>query len=192
MLAIQRAAYLDEVAMRTLTKKYLGGTEVKEDRYKVDLAVLERYQAFSGEVLRLALLGIAGYGFLIANVVFKTDKSGNYTFFSPFVENKILLLLGVIALAASTAAALSHRFYSTDCLTHFVRRLRLTQMLEAKPDSPDAESMKVTIETEENSLDKDITMCRWMLIVSSSCLAIGAVCVALAFAVTLSTAQVPK
>ena len=61
--------------MRTLIEKYFGGLELQEDVYIVDLAALDRYQTFSGELLRLALLGIAGYGFLITNIVVKATSS---------------------------------------------------------------------------------------------------------------------
>jgi hypothetical protein len=63
--------------MRTLTEKYLGGLELKEDIYKIDLAVLDRYQSFSSELLRLSLLGLAGYGFLISNTIMTGRRTSN-------------------------------------------------------------------------------------------------------------------
>lgn len=171
--------------MRTLTEKYLGGLPITEDRYKVDLAVLDRYQSFSAELLRLALLGIAGYGFLIANIAFKADRSGAYTFFTPFAQNKEFLIAGAVALAVSAATALGHRYFSTDCLTHFVRRLRLTQSIGDLAGQSTKECTLKTIGAEENSLERDIDTCRWLLMLSASSLAVGTICSALAFVSTL-------
>lgn len=51
--------------MRTLPEKYLSEIPIEENIYKADLTVLEKYQSFSSELLRLSLLSLAGYGFLI-------------------------------------------------------------------------------------------------------------------------------
>lgn len=176
--------------MRTLTQKYLGGLAVKEDCFKVDLAVLERYQSFSSELLRLALLGIAGYGFLIANVAFKS-MSGEATFYTPFAQNKALLVVGAVLLGIAAASALGHRYFSTDCLTHFVRRIRMTQSLDVGPLPPEAPAVRGVIEDEELSLESDIEKCKWMLIAAVLSLVGGVVCVAAAFAATLFGASTP-
>ncbi|MDP2824193.1 MAG: hypothetical protein Q8O52_16135 [Sulfuritalea sp.] len=167
--------------MRTLAKKYLGGLPIEENAYKVDLAVLERYQSFSSELLRLSLLGIAGYGFLIANVIFKAGPDNKYIFLERFANSKYLLAAGAIALGISAVAALGHRYFSTDCLTHFVRRVRLSQRM-ADTENPDD---KRTIEHEEESLDADLTRCKWFLEIACISLLIGVACVAFVFASTL-------
>jgi hypothetical protein len=174
--------------MRTLAKKYLGGLPVEEDSYKVDLAFLERYQAFSSELLRLALLGIAGYGFLIANVAFVANKSGEYKFFLPFSQDKALVIAGAIALAASAAAAPGYRYLSTGCTWHFVRHLRLSQSIKDLPAGEATRSAERTIEHEEASLDRDVKKCRWLLVIACSSLAVAVVCTALAFALILFNA----
>lgn len=171
--------------MRTLAQKYLGGQSIQEDSYKVDLAVLERYQAFSNEILRLALLGMAGYGFLISNIALSTSKSGEYAFLPLITLNKGLLTVGVIALALAAATALGHRYFSTDCLTHFVRRVRLSQSIEGMPETAEKLTAEQIIKHEEISLDRDLWWCKWLLLASCLLLVVGAACVAFAFSALL-------
>lgn len=173
--------------MRTLTEKYLGGMELSEDVYKVDLAVLDRYQSFSSELLRLSLLGITGYGFLITNTVFKSSSaSGNLTPSTPSYVLTYLLPLGAAMLGLSAATALGHRYFSTDCITHYVRRLRLLKRKGNLPEGgTESESTAKIIFAEETSLENDLRLCKWLLWAASVFLIIGAASVAWAFAATI-------
>ena len=152
--------------------------------YKIDIAVLERYQSFSAELLRLSLLGIAGYGFLIANIVLKVSTNGEYSLLNELTNNKYLLAIGAAALGISAASALGHRYFSTDCLTHFVRLLRLRKTLDDVTDETRKARDKI-INHEEKSLDSDLFKCKWLLIFSCASLVIGVTFVAVAFAITL-------
>jgi hypothetical protein len=175
--------------MRTLADKYLGGLALPEDIYKVDLAVLDRYQSYSSELLRLSLLGIAGYGFLITNVVFKAPPgSGGANLVMPHYILDYVLPFGAIVLALSAMFALGHRYFSTDCIAHYVRRIRLQKKHEGLPEG-DAirDEMIKNITDEEERLEKDLRRCKWLLIMSGVCLICGAACVAWAFAATLSS-----
>lgn len=179
--------------MRTLDPKYLSGLEIKEDIYKVDLAVLDRYQSFSSELLRLSLLGVAGYGFLLSSVVFRIDDtSTQFIYLEKFLENQELLMVGAITFGLSAMMALAHRFFSTDCLTHFVRRIRLikqngetTQGADPVADAREKGRRDATIETEKESLVKDLRRCKWLLILACGFLALGTICFAIAVAATL-------
>lgn len=111
--------------MRTLPEKYLSEIAIPKDVYDIDLVVLDRYQGFSAELLRLALLGLAGYGFLIGNIVFKMQtKDGSLPYLNAFIDSWPLLAIGALSLALAAMMALGHRYFSTDALTHQVRRLR--------------------------------------------------------------------
>jgi hypothetical protein len=179
--------------MRTLTEKYLGGLPLEKVQYEADFAVVEKYQSFSAELLRLSLLGIAGYGFLITNIVLKvTNKSDEYLLLKSFLMSRTtwVLILGAIALGISSAAALGHRYFATDCITHFVRRLRAEKKCcELAETSPLLESLAQVVKNEQRSLEKDVEMCRWLLVAASLFLVIGAASVAGAFAFTLSGAK---
>jgi len=170
--------------MRTLTPKYHGGQSVEENCYKADLAVLDRYQAFSSEIVRLALLGIAGYGFLISNVVLR-GTSGNPTAFSDrFFDHPKLLAAGLAFLALSTCTALAHRYFSTDCMTHFIRRLRLVHNRSSLVLT-DRTTLEADILEEESSLQRDIWRCQRLLMTATVSLGIGMSATGLAFAFTL-------
>lgn len=171
--------------MRTLNEKYLGGLELSEDIYKVDLAVLDRYQSFSSELLRLSLLGIAGYGFLLSNTVLKPKSDiGPLLPASAWYAIDYLLPLGVVMFGFSAASALGHRYFSTDCMSHYVRRIRLLKKgtVEGRPDHKKTERI---IKHEAISLKKDLLLCKWLLLGSSIFLLIGAGCVAWSFASTM-------
>jgi hypothetical protein len=173
--------------MRTMPEKYLSEIAVSKDAYEIDLAVLDRYQSFSAELLRLALLGQAGCGFLIANVVFKAaDSSGSLLFFGAFSSARYLLAAGSLSLVVSTACALGHRYFSTDSITHLVRRLRLRKRLtELLESDPERANLEMIVLQESKSLRKDLNRCRWLLLWSSVLLLIGLIGVACSFAVTL-------
>ncbi len=170
--------------MRTLTPKYHGGQSVEENCYKADLAILDRYQAFSSEIVRLALLGIAGYGFLLSNVVLKGISGSPAAFSDRFFNHPKLLAAGLAFLALSACAALAHRYFSTDCMSHFIRRLRLVQN-RASPALADGATLEIDILEEESSLKRDILRCQRLLMTATVSLGIGMSATGLAFAFTL-------
>jgi hypothetical protein len=99
----------------------------------------------------------------------------------------IALPAGAVVLALSAMAALGHRYFSTDCITHYVRRIRLMKKRDGVlADDPKHEIIAKIIDVEEMSLEKDLRRCKWLLIASSIFLLLGAACVAWAFAATLS------
>jgi hypothetical protein len=61
--------------MKTRVQSLIG-YGIDEKTYKVDLEPQDRYTAYSAEILRLALLGIAGYGFLLKDTVFADHAPG--------------------------------------------------------------------------------------------------------------------
>ena len=55
--------------------KSLIGFPVEEKACKVDLELHGRHTAYSSEILRLDLLGIAGYGFLLKDIVLANSSA---------------------------------------------------------------------------------------------------------------------
>jgi hypothetical protein len=172
--------------MRTAKEKYLGGLEIAEDQYKVDLAVTNLYQSFSGELLRLSLLGIAGYGFLITDIALKVSNGTKGYSLLNAQETRVVLVLGVLALGISAATALGHRYFSADCIAHYIRWIRLKKQ-SAQTDVSEEEKayFEKLSKVEQKSLAKDLSTCARLLVISSSALVIGAFAVALAFVFTL-------
>jgi hypothetical protein len=110
------------------------GTPVPENLYKADLEILDRYQGYSSELIRLSLLGIGALAFFLAQVAL-----GEHT---PASLKDWLagLALGISALlfALSTACALSHRYHSTDGFTSHIKAIRSAN---AQPPEP-SEALK--------------------------------------------------
>ena len=99
-----------------------------------------------------------------------------------------VLPLGAIVLALSAMFALAHRYFSTDCIAHYVRRIRLLKKQDQLQEGDTArDKVNKTINDEEVSLEKDLRRCKWLLIMSVICLICGAACVTWAFAATLSS-----
>jgi hypothetical protein len=192
--------------MRTLPEKYLSEIPVDEDTYKVDFQVLDRYQSFSAELLRLALLGLTAYGFLLVNVFFEVAPGGAApgARLAQLDQGIEFFVVGAFALVVSAACSLGHRYFSTDCMTHHVRKLRLRHRLTQDPAAAtesviDAEelhrgesitatsgaSLHATILVEASSLRTDLAWCKWLLLGSTVFLFIGTLSIAGAFAIVL-------
>ena len=92
---------------------------VEKDRYAVDLSLLEQYQSFTKEVLRVALFGIGALAFFF-------DKIGGATIFSPDSRRHALVLLAgaSILFAFSGGFSLAHRFFSATGFGFHIEQLR--------------------------------------------------------------------
>lgn len=103
---------------------------IDEDAYKADLEILDRYQQYSAELLRLSLLIFTGLGLLIASFVSGDlglpDRVKNMMVDSFF---RWLAGLAVAGLAVSALFALLHRYYSTDGFACHLRSVRLTRKM---------------------------------------------------------------
>lgn len=157
---------------------------LEPDEYAIDLAIADRYQNFSGEVLRLALLGLAGFGYLFGGGLGDVSPLSRTAVGSPLVS------AGLLAFGISAASALAHRYYSTDCLTHQVRRIRIGKKLhslEAKsaPEQTDLVRLVATRDEETVSFENDLRRCRWTLLTACIGLVLGALAMAAAFTVLL-------
>jgi hypothetical protein len=98
----------------------LAQTEVPEIRYKADMALHDRSQKFSVELLRLALAGIAVVGFLLANI---PEAHLTLALRDPIL--KFLLSASVVAFAVSVGCALLQRFYASAAMFHHMKVMKL-------------------------------------------------------------------
>ncbi|MET0394237.1 MAG: hypothetical protein ABW019_13915, partial [Chitinophagaceae bacterium] len=81
----------------------------------------EKYSSYSSEIIRLSLVGIAGYGFIISNILMKTlelsNKPGDtISKMSLPASNFIISVAGVAFFGISLGLSLYHRFRITSCL----------------------------------------------------------------------------
>ena len=133
-----------------------------------DWQVLDRYQSYSAELLRLALLGIGGTAFPVIQLSGR-DVSDVLNVRDPLVANRLVQSLYLFG--ASTAAALLHRFASSDSMAFHVSVLRL----RARGGHP------ATIAKEKRRRDWRFKASGWLLRISALTLAAGALLLALAF-----------
>jgi hypothetical protein len=90
--------------------------DLDEGKYRAELELVDRYQAFVAELLRLSLAGIAVFGFL-----YEYLSSSN----SPTITN-VLAAFGVLMFGISAAFALIFRFFATEGARFYIEALRFT------------------------------------------------------------------
>ena len=90
-----------------------------------DWQLLDRYQAFSAEVLRLSLLGTGGVGFLILNLAPATHAPLT-------MQTRVGVTITLIVLGLAAATALLHRYISVDSMARHLSYLR--KRAQARPD----------------------------------------------------------
>lgn len=99
----------------------LSDVTLDEDVYKPDFQIGEKYSSYSSEIIRLSLVGIAGYGFIISNILMKTLELGNkpgetiHKMSLP-TSNFVISVAGVAFFGISLGLSLYHRFRITSCL----------------------------------------------------------------------------
>lgn len=103
------------------------GTRVPKDTYEADLEVLKSYQAYSAEIIRLSLLGIAGLAFFLVQLVPNTSISDGVA------DQLTGILLGFSAalFLLATGCALSHRYHSSDGFACHIKAIRLASLGES-------------------------------------------------------------
>jgi hypothetical protein len=153
---------------------------IQEDLYRPDLQLLEKYQSFAEELLRLALLLLAGYGFLLKEVALHEREGA--TFFRRMAESKWLLVVGLIAIGVSAAGSLAHRYFSTDGVEHEIRYLRLTAQAQ------EVELTKMQEERRREAYGRMISWFRtasWSIRMSVIALAVASISVIALFMTTV-------
>lgn len=92
--------------------------EIDESQYKADFMISENYIKFSGELLRLSLLAIGGFGTLILTMI--KEKSYSKDLF----PCPMLFILALGCFVFCSAACLFHRYYATDAISWYICLLR--------------------------------------------------------------------
>lgn len=86
-----------------------------------DLAIQERYQEFSAELLRISLLGLGAIGFALSQTLFPGETESR-------VELGAMLMaivgIALLSFGISAAAALIHRYSSVDSVSWHIQSLR--------------------------------------------------------------------
>jgi hypothetical protein len=160
--------------------KGLGLYSLPERTFEHDLAISDRYQQFSAELLRLALLGITAIAFLITNILLRAVPGSDQTVepilplhkgFKPFIT-ATLICLGI-----SVALALLHRYFSSDSMAAHLRSLRL-ELRQAQGDTEKAEQ-------ERRKRGIGFTTSFWLLVTSGIFLWLGAVALIISLSIAI-------
>ena len=170
--------------MARIPARTLADIQLVDDSFKADFEITDKYQAFSAELLRLALLGIAGYGFLLSHIAVKDAVPTG--FFGALLNHVPLLGVGVSCLGLAAGTALAHRFFSTDCLAHQITILRLLKRADNSGGTEDERiEDRKRLEKERSDQLKDLKRCELLLTASAALLFIGAIAVVYTCAATL-------
>jgi len=105
-----RTSEVDDVAY-TREKQPLALVRIEPGTLDWDEALAKSYQAFSAEILRLALLGIGGIGVVV----------GHVPMHAPVFPRCAVVFFGL-----SGASALAHRYVAVDCVAFHVEYVRRT------------------------------------------------------------------
>lgn len=171
----------------TKPKKTVSLAEVPLDdgACREDFALTDRYQAFSSELVRVALLGIAVCGFLLKEVYFAEKHDA---FLTALKAYRHFFQFGIVSLAASASFALGHRYFSSDSMAFHVTYLRLRKLRDEGSDAAQRyEDLNSRMATEKSSYRRRLKICWWLLLLATIFLVIGAFTLAYTFSRTLFT-----
>jgi hypothetical protein len=138
--------------------------QIKVEAFEQDVAVNDRHQSFSAELLRLSLLGVGGVGYIAANSLSERGLHG--TGLQMGTTAKWLVLFAAVTFGLSAGSALSLRYISSDLLAFQLRIVRL-QLRGGPGDLSIAEA-------EEARRNRRLKVTRPLLVASSAFLALGA------------------
>jgi hypothetical protein len=175
---------LGRTAISPIAARTIADLALAEKIYKPDFEITEKFQAFSKELVRISLLGLGVYGFLIKMA---TDEPGDKHLFLEALRNHDLLaLIGVVAFAASAACGLLHGFLSTKCLGHQLVISRYFGRLEGdRWDNNSKQAFRDIIKEQQVSQRAVLKLGTAFLLASTIALIVGAVMVGLCSALVL-------
>jgi hypothetical protein len=148
--------------------------DIPVEGLKHDWEMLDKYQAFSTELLRMSLAGIGAVGFLVTALAGK-DSLLKITGIPP--ASRWGMGLALLALGLSAATALGHRYVSSDSMACHISMLR--RDLRGRP--------KVDIDSERKLRNRRFKQSGMLLLLSSCLLGVGGLSLAFSFIALLWT-----
>jgi len=141
---------------------------LNEGKYRAELELVDRYQSFVAELLRLSLAGIAVFGFLYQLMFQNLDPSKLPT------ATNVLAAFGVLMFGISAASALVFRFFATEGARFYIEALRFTAANAGREQNERArKSLDIR--------DEKVRICRWSKGIAAASLALGGALEAFAF-----------
>jgi hypothetical protein len=160
----------------------LGRVEISDAQIKYDFELLDRYQNFSSEILRLSLIGIGAYAFLLkeANSIFLSIAGASVI--------KWFSVFSIFLFALAAACSLAHRYYSSDFMAYHIRYLRIKKILKDPPEElsqNDKDNAPAVAIDEKSERDAILQLCEVMIASSALFLGLGTICLAISLLTTL-------
>jgi hypothetical protein len=156
--------------------------DLAEIKYRAELELVDRYQSFVAELLRLSLAGIAVVGFLFQYLISSNSPTTINVLAVLAVLAKVLAAFGVLMFGISAASALVFRFFAAEGARFYIEALRFTR---AYADGAQKQLARKRLDIR----DKKIQICRTSKAVAAVTLALGGVLEAAAFALLLLIAH---
>jgi hypothetical protein len=114
--------------------------KLDEDKYRAERDLVDRYQAFVAELLRLSLLGIAVFGFLY-KIIFESNllskllqTAPKLAVFGVSITAPELAAFGVLMFGISAFSALGFRFFAIGSLGLYIQALRFKECTPSKTE----------------------------------------------------------
>jgi len=151
----------------------LSGTSgtIPEDRYRHDLALHDRFQDFGAELLRIASLGLAAFGFVLLTKT--TEQTVATEVIGGSFVLKCLISLAPICFGLAVAFALRYRFLASDGMFHHFRAIKLIDLKDERHTD--------RIHKEEATRNAKFKQAERSLHISAALICGGAVLLAVAF-----------
>ena len=144
--------------------------ELQEDKYKGELELVDRYQTFVGELLRLSLLGIAVFGYLY-KITFENNANMEIA--------KYPAAAGVVMFGICALTALIFRYFATEGARFYIQALRYT------PTNNAGRAQEERAEESINARHGKVVICRWSKASAAIALGLGGVSESAAFCLLL-------
>lgn len=150
---------------------FLIYNDVDESKLKAEIELLDRFIAFSNELLRLSLLGLSVIGFLYKFVFLNSSNNTNLSL------TKFFSGISALFFALSAALALLHKYFATDGLRYYIYGLRcISSNIESSVELTKLNLIK---------RKKKVKNCLFYKSTSAVLLSLGALMVAIAFITTI-------
>jgi len=151
--------------------KSLAEVELEEGVCREDFALLDRYQSYSAELLRIALLTIAVCGFLLKEVYLAPS---NCQLLEMLKAQRSTIMIGVYAIAISAALATGHRYFSSDSMACQIRYIRLSKLRNStESGSKEWEKFNDAMACEKKRNGGRLAICKHCLRFSALTLIVG-------------------
>jgi|HubBroStandDraft_6_1064221.scaffolds.fasta_scaffold56074_3 hypothetical protein len=144
----------------------IADLELEDKVYRPDFEISSKFQALSKELVRISLLGLGVYGFLLK---LATDTPSGGVYLRALQKDKYIVLGGTVAFAICAAGGLLHSFLSNQCLGHQLVISRYFGRLEGNRwDERQKEHFREEIRRQQKSQ-------RSVLIFGNSCLLLATI-----------------